>query len=122
KRLSVAMIVEVDYRTCSRRGRTRCRNNRITESVCIPQVQFADQTIRRTFAIWTRSRNPREQTSRTNDGRQEAPGRDPVAKVEPVHEQPLHAQKLRQGTHHVVESLAHQNDVRSPSLQNLQAA
>jgi hypothetical protein len=57
--------------------------------------------------------NARERPARPDDRLYQPAGRGAIAKIQAVGHNPLDAQVLRQRTHHVLQSLADEHDVRT---------
>ena len=74
------------------------------------RAEIADQTFRGSPAIGPGASDAGEQASRADHRFQQAAGGNAVAKFQPVGDQPLHSQMLRQRTHDMFQPLAHQDN------------
>ncbi len=108
----MANAIEIDNWTF--RNRDAAATAGITadsRTLTLGKTEIVDQSFRRTSAVGSRAADAREQASRPHHRFQQASGGNPVAKFETVGDQPLHSQMLRQGTHDVIQTLAHQDDL-----------
>src|SRR5712692_5790735 len=87
-------------------------NLRRLQSFLAGEVQIADQPFRVPPSVRPDASDSCEQSPRPNDRLQQPPGRDAVAKLQPIRNQPLYPEMLRQRPHHMVQALTDKHDAR----------
>src|SRR5438445_5289897 len=106
------MPVKNDYRTVVLRSRSFRRKNSFGELLwMLFQPQIAKQLLGADATVSSSTPERRQRPSRTNNGVEQPACGSAIPKFQPVRNEPLDSQMLRQGPHNVIQALAHKNDL-----------
>ena len=112
ERFGLFFPVEYDQGAMIRRlGALRRQNCLFQPLRMLCQPEISQQAVRRHAAVGAALEGPGDWAPRPNHRIEQAAGGDPIAEFEPVRNEAGNAQILRQGPHHMVESLADQHHI-----------
>jgi len=110
KRTRVPDAIEINNRPIEDWKSPRSRNHGGLQRFRARQTQIAHYSLHGTPAIRAGAVDAGEEPTRPHYRFQQTSGGNSIAEFEAVGDQPFHSQVLRQGTHDVLQALAHQHD------------
>ena len=112
KRRALVFRVEADNRQAHFRRNSLGRPNRFVQHAGVfREAEIAHQLIARQGPVRAILLKPRHRAARANHGIEQASRGEAIAKIQTIAENAPHAEMLRERTHDVIESLAHEHHV-----------